>query len=560
MIALCPSCQTGNSPKSRFCRTCGQPMSHSDPSEVTEVNGVQGNRVEETGNPIVSDEVPVPEVFVEGNPNHFPSLEEPIPDPTRFESTKALDSLPEVEKLITPEPSLGRLEEVFNEEIPLGVSLNFDRILVERNPSTLEILIENRTSQTLQNVEILLESPRTLLAPLRLGSRKLAPGQNIRRRLEIEPSRPGNFVLQGSVMFDQAGEKQSFIANRALRVNAIPDASQVTVNIGDIQSNRGGGSNANLGAEYGEVNISNLVDGKTIRTLNDLLDLELPERFEPLELELDYQLSLASISVAREGLARSLRIPPHLLAVSQPGQSLRLTPTDGSAFSLTLVGRREFSLGRSRHEADFPTWFWPRSAENDECTARISKKHLVAQIDDCGVLSLRDNGSSNGSCYNGHFLSKGEMFPIERRGVLALATKYEIDLLHLPSRLSKDGPPISNLRHWHGPEPQKFPFAGAVRFNPTACEQTPFQTIWLLSDGEFGSSQSNPIVLDATDLAEIQGRFLYYRGCFWLENAVENSAVDLDGRPLVAADIAPLGSGQILRLGSRSYRVEILTS
>jgi hypothetical protein len=99
-----------------------------------------------------------------------------------------------------------------------------------------------------------------------------------------------------------------------------------------------------------------------------------------------------------------------------------------------------------------------------------------------------------------------------------------------------------------------------VRFNPTSCKQTPFQSIWLLSDGEFGTSQSNPIVLDAMGLAEIQGRFLYYRGCFWLENAVENSAVDLDGRPLLAADIAPLASGQLLRLGSGSYRVEILNS
>lgn len=535
-------------------------MSQSDRSEATEVNGVQEKPLEETQLPSDAIAEEGPEKITAETPNHLPSLEQPNPDLTPFESTTDHNSLPEVEKLITPEPSLGRLADVPNEESPLGISLNFDRILVERNPSTLEILIENRTSQTLQNVEILLESPRTLHLPLRVASRKLAPGQTIRRRLEIEPSRPGNFVLQGSVMLDQGGEKQSFIANRALRVNAIPDASQVTVNIGDIQSNRGGGSNANLGAEYGEVNISNLVDGKTIRTLNDLLDLELPERFEPLELELDYQLSLASINVAREGLARSLRIPAHLLAVSQPGQSLLLTPTDRSDFSLKLVGRREFSLGKSRHEADLQTWFWPRSAENDEFTARISKKHLVAQVNDSGVLTLRDIGSANGSTYNGHFLSKGEEFPIDRRGVLALATKFEIDLLHFPSRLSKEGPSISNLRLWNGPESQRCPFSGAVRFNPTACEQTPFQTIWLLSDGEFGTSQSNPIALDAMGLAEIQGRFLYYRGCFWLENGVENSAVDLGGSPLLASDIAPLASGQILRLGSRSYRVEILDS
>jgi len=536
-------------------------MSHSDPSEATEVNGLQENPAVESKSTPVSIEGEAPETIAEVTPNQLPSLEQPISDLIHIESTITHNSLPDEEKMLTPEPSLGRFAEVLNEESPIAVSLNFDRILVERNPSTLEILIENRTSQILQNVEILLESPRTLHSPLLVGSRKLAPGQSIRRRLEIEPSRPGNFVLQGSVMLDQGGEKQSFIANRALRVNAIPDASQVTVNIGDIQSNRGGGSNANLGAEYGEVNISNLVDGKTIRTLNDLLDLELPERFEPLELELDYQLSLASISVAREGLSRTLRIPPHLLPISQPGKSLRLTPTDGSDYSLTLVGRREFSLGKSRHESDFATWFWPRSPENDELTLRISKKHLVAKVNDLGELSIRDNGGQNGdSRYNDHFLSKGEAIAIDRRGVLTLATKYVIDLLHLPSRLPKEGPSISNLRLWHGPEPQKYPFSGAVRFNPTSCKQTPFQSIWLLSDGEFGTSQSNPIVLDAMGLAEIQGRFLYYRGCFWLENAVENSAVDLDGRPLLAADIAPLASGQLLRLGSGSYRVEILNS
>jgi predicted component of type VI protein secretion system len=58
-------------------------------------------------------------------------------------------------------------------------------------------------------------------------------------------------------------------------------------------------------------------------------------------------------------------------------------------------------------------------------------------------------------------------------------------------------------------------------------------------------------------LDEIQGRFHYYRGCFWLENAVANGAVTVNGRALPAGSIVPLTTGMTLVLGNTQLRVGI---
>ncbi len=236
--------------------------------------------------------------------------------------------------------------------------------------------------------------------------------------------------------------------------------------------------------------------------------------------------------------------------------SLKLTPEDRPDDTLTLISRSIFRLGRSRQDADFVSWFWPRTKDNDEKTKRISKVHVVGEVSGEEVF-FRDSGTSNGTTYNGVTLDAEPGLQLDRRGILSLATEYTLDVLHSPSRFSSRPPSISNINKWSGPVEERSPWLGAVRCLPTSGDPTPFRSIWMLSDAEFGTSNSNPVILKDEGLAEIQGQFFHYRGCYWLENAVDNRAVAIDDQILDASSVAPLTTGQRLTFGKKSYRVEI---
>jgi pSer/pThr/pTyr-binding forkhead associated (FHA) protein len=566
MFAICGACQAANSPKSRFCQKCGTALSGpTEAAETTLPDGAPPQDVTAEFDP----NAPSPSPHREPSPPFNPVVQPPVPpknivppplavakeppsvlsDPLASTST---DPLPEPD----PTPPVISIPDLDDQPCPIELGINFDRILVAENPSTFEILLESRCEMPLENVEVLFESARALGSSVRFGFKRIPPGAQFRRRIEIEPLRAGNFVLQCSVMLDTRAEKKSYIGSRALRVNAIPDTSNISINVSDILNNTDSGANAGLGKELRDNKVTTNIDMSRIRTLNDLLDLELPENFQPLDLQLDYQLSIASINVARDGLTKTLSIPGPLVGTCQAGMELRLIPTDQSSSVLTLVARPRFTFGRSRQQADFVAWFWPRSNDNDAKTKRISGQQAIAEVQNDQVV-VRDGNSANGTTYNGAALDATLSLALDRRGTLAFASEYQLDCLHVPSRMEKGSPSVSNIRLWGGPGEIERPWLGAVRFQPLNSEVTPYDALWLLSDAEFGRSHSNPIITPDESLAEIQGRILHWRGCFWLENGVDNQAVSLNHLTLKAGEIAPLASGQHLQLGRAAYRLEV---
>ena len=112
-----------------------------------------------------------------------------------------------------------------------------------------------------------------------------------------------------------------------------------------------------------------------------------------------------------------------------------------------------------------------------------------------------------------------------------------------------------------GPARNRWPsdrFPALSAFLPTNTDLAFHDAVWLPSDGTFGTSRANPIVMNAPGLAEIQGRFHHWRGCFWLENPIGNNMVRLAGVTLKSNDMVPLVNGIILELGPTKMRVEIL--
>jgi TIR domain/FHA domain len=439
------------------------------------------------------------------------------------------------------------LPRVTQDDTPLRVLLNFNHVVVAGHPSTFQIIVENPGSEVLKQIDILMES-RGLEQATRKMIPRLGPGQSQRHLFEIEPIRSGNFALQCTIKCQEDMKQIALVGSRSLRINEAPSTSNI-----DMTGLKGNAADTSAGGST----LGNLVPSGAIRTLNDLLNLELEENFEPLELALDYELSMRALAQEESGLRHRLQIPGSFLNQAQEGTLLKLDPTTTGTPEIRLVARTSFSLGRGRDESDFLAWFWPRSEANDAKTRRISKKHCILAIRGMKIF-VSDNETSNHTAIGGQEVTK-EGEPLERRGILKLANVYSLDVTPFSSH-APEGPTTSNLRNWSGAQTETpAPIRGCVRFLPMSAQVLPQNSTWLLTDGAFGTSRANPIIVDVPGLAEIQGRFYHHLGGFWIESSLSNGAVHLNGARLEPGFILPLVSGQTVKFGETNFRVTVAT-
>ncbi|HEY4283970.1 MAG TPA: hypothetical protein VGM62_12965 [Chthoniobacterales bacterium] len=440
---------------------------------------------------------------------------------------------------------------------PVNLWLNFPRAFVAGYGSVVEAKIENKGTTPVQHVELMVES-NGLVQNVQTACRQVAPGNSAYFCLELTPARAGSYVLRFNVKLNQQDQAYAFRGTVPTTVNAVPDTANLVVNISDIQCVRGTGANTGLGQEFGSVNISNLLPAGAIRTLNDLLNLNFPQSFGRVPLELDYEVSRLDIVKSGASRTTSWSIPKNFLAHVQSGTKLKLEPVDetGKVPSIHLTARDEFKLGRNSKEVDFLTWFWPRSAENDDRTRRLSKVHVIAEVHG-DKLVVRDAGSSNRATFEGHALSENENDLIDQRGTLILGHEYHLDVTPFDSTL--EGPlTITNDRLWSGP-PAKNATAlrGCVRFMPINSEIAMTNGLWLFTDANFGSSKLNPLVLELPGVNEVEGRFHYYRQNFWIEDLPGGANVMVDDYKLSEREIVPLANGSRVVIGKTTFRTTI---
>jgi hypothetical protein len=440
-------------------------------------------------------------------------------------------------------------------EIPVNLWLNFPGVLVAGCTAIVEAKIENKTNQLLPRAELMLQS-NGLADRVQKVCRQVMPNLFACLCLEIKPTEAGWFVLRCDVKGTQQDQAYAFRGSVKLKVNEKPDPKLV-INMGDIQCVRGQ-ANAALGGEFAPVNISNLVQPGAIRTLNDLLNVELPESYGQVPLELDYEVSRIDITKSRAPSTTSWSIPKQFLAHAQSGTKLKLEALDdsGKLPAIHLIARDEFKLGRSRQDADFLTWFWPRSEENDDRTRRLSKVHVVAETHG-DKLIVRDAGSANRATFEGHPLSENENDLIDQRGTLILSHEYHLDVTPFESTLA-GGLEIVNERLWSGPPASGgSTVRGCVRFMPINSDIALHNALWIFSDANFGCSKLNPLVLDLPGIEEVEGRFHYYRRNFWIEDLPGGSTVSVDDHKLAEREIVPLVNGARVLIGGTIFKATI---
>jgi hypothetical protein len=148
--------------------------------------------------------------------------------------------------------------------------------------------------------------------------------------------------------------------------------------------------------------------------------------------------------------------------VGRQGQAFRQQRKTAANIPRSFIGFAQAGMGL---RLDFVTWFMPRSIENDQLTKRISKLHVVRELENRSIVR-RENKTANATTFNGQDLSQGREIVLDRRGILSLAGSYSLDVM--PFLLNPaEAPAISNIRHWTRPGMAASPRMGRrILINP----------------------------------------------------------------------------------------------
>jgi hypothetical protein len=544
-MVICGHCQSQNPTYAKFCGKCGAAFrSARDPVKSQGV----WKKPASAGQAETLVDRPLAAPRPVENPRHStiaqtvpvkPAPSKPSPPAKKLPETRgrarvASDTAIDVEPLMAEEAKARVADQLDRTQAPaLAVWLNFPRALVAGYGSIVEAKIENTGKESLEHLSVMLES-NGLAESIEVMCRHIGPGNWTRKQIELTPVKAGNFVLRCNVKSTRATQAYAFRGGVPITINVVPDPGNFVFNIGDIQCIRGGGGSTGLAPEFKPMNIGQLVAPGAIRSLNDLLNLSFPESYGKVPLELDYEVSQVAISQSAAPKSSAWKIPMQFIDRVQAGTKLRLETAEGTppdVHAVHLVARTEFHLGRSREDADFLTWFWPRSRQNDERTKRLSKVHV--------------------STFEGHPRSFTDDV-LGQRGTLILGHEYHIDVAPFDSTLTGELR-IANGQRWDGPPEYEVPLRGAVRFMPINSGLALRNAVWIFTDANIGCSRLNAIILDASGAAEVEGRFHYYRDNFWIETLESGNGITVDGYELEPRDIVPIVDGSEIKIAGVTF-------
>jgi hypothetical protein len=282
--------------------------------------------------------------------------------------------------------------------VPIGLEINHGRFYVARLPGILEFQLTNRSGEVLTDLEVRVRG-EYLGQTTRRYQRSIAAGHRVHVRLQVVPAEPWEHLLEMDVSFTLGGERHGFSADGMLRALAQDrPIENVALNFeGGVRA----GGNIGYGFLYRNEGEQKALEAMLapLATTNDLLKVDWPERFEPVELWPDP--AVAGRPPAEQG---PVAVVPG--RSTKPMRRLCVSTKDMSMPTVLVVSGDDVSFGRHRALNDVMLRVLPRPPASDERgEKRWVKRNCWIQKESHFRLQLRSDGlflqAGGGDHYNG---------------------------------------------------------------------------------------------------------------------------------------------------------------
>jgi hypothetical protein len=230
--------------------------------------------------------------------------------------------------------------------------------------------------------------------------------------------------------------------------------------------------------------------------------------------------------------------------------TLEFVPSCEDAPTIRIVAGRPLTLGRSRSQSDLPLHAWSEGRFSPEKTKLLSRVHVTWKPGEGFFDGYNHEPSANGSTYEEHRLSTTEPVPVRQHGLLRLGPEYDVRV----TAMNRPG-----MWPWIVDNEAADPVYGDVGMLTFEFPQgSPIlrETIWIAREVGW-SLGPNGRLLWGMDPRASSGWIVHWSGGFVLANHhFASEELDLDGKPVFPGTVFALKAGQILRTGTKTWRVE----
>lgn len=259
--------------------------------------------------------------------------------------------------------------------------------------------------------------------------------------------------------------------------------------------------------------------------------------------------ALAGHTAVAEASRQVLQVPEDLRNMElKPCRRLRLKPVENSQPFIALVADESLWLGRASTHSDYVAQFRPHNPVNDSRTRLISRAQTRVYMQN-GQIFLNDTGTTNPSFTAGHRLGNPEIADLPM--TLVLAGEYSLELRPLKSAYATPGPVVTG---WPPSKHRSLRRGGCAIFSLDRST-LPFEAAWLFTDASLGIDSNGRLAFDDQNTQNSVVRFHHHAGSFWVE-ATLTSMIEINDRHLNPRELAPLNSGDELRVQGLLFRAE----
>lgn len=442
------------------------------------------------------------------------------------------------------------------------LALNFPRVFVVGCSSFFEYVVHSASERALMDVVLTFNCPVLGLSDHVIKIGAIAPFESRHGHVDITPLTAGSQPIR--CLLEASCERDSLRFSgvcRDFEVYAQPDSqSNVSVIVQDIQSHRSGGDKGEFGSVKGDVNI-NITDLlPNVKTVNDLLQLRLPDSFLPIRLE----------AMHSQDACETLSIPEVFLRYIEPADILHISPAVDVPAGDAPRGWRlcgsaaAVVLGRSSQDADLITRFLPSSTENNARSALLSRRHATMRMNEAKGGILVESLAAHAAVRVGtQTLQPGVLTPVPGGEVVGigqalsdLRLRFTVRKPLLPRRFR-----VANLSEWIGhritQDMNEEGNWGHVVVEYLNSAPALWHTHWFHRSIPVGHGHGTVLDLGPSAQDGTSAYLHHLRGGFWLECTQEGEGhITVEGLPLSRGDIVPLRDGMKVRMAGQDLLVK----